>query len=323
MRVAVTGAAGFVGRALLQAAATAGHETVALTRRAGPVAGAAHTVTITGLDDADALRRALDGCDAVVHLAARVHVMRREGAEGAARFAAVNVEGTRAVRDAALAAGVRRLVHLSTAKVHGEGGGAPYRDADPLRPQGAYAGTKADAERLLGATDPARLGWTILRPPLVYGPGVGGNFRRLLQLAALGARLPLPLGGLDNRRSLVAVDNLADAILVALTHPAAVGRAFVVGDAESPSTSELLGRLGAALGRPVRLWPLPRGLLRAAFTAVGRGGEAARLLESFEVDASGIRAALEWRAPLTLDEGLARVAAWWRTARDAPGGADG
>lgn len=319
MRLAITGAGGFVGRALLRAASAAGHETVALTRATAPVAGAGTTVTCAGLTDRDALRRAFAGADAIVHLAARVHVMQAEGRDGDARFHEANVEGTRAVVEAATASGARRLLFVSTAKVHGEGQAVPYRGSDALRPVGGYARSKAEAEAVVAAVDAGRLGWTILRPPLVHGPGVSGNFRRLLHLATLGARIPLPFGALDNPRSLVAVDNLADLMLHALRSDAAIGRAFLVSDDEDLSTTELLRRLGRALGHPVRLFGVPMGVVRGTFGLLGRGADADRLVGSFTVDGSAVRSELEWTAPLTVDAGLALVAQWWRSRgrRDA------
>lgn len=314
MRIAITGAGGFVGTALIRAATNAGHEIVALSRSTASVTGAGSTVSVSGLDDRAGLRRAFDGADAVVHLAARVHVMRAEGPEGDVRFRVANVDGTRTVMEAAQASGVRRFVHLSTAKVHGEGKPTPYRESDPLAPVGSYSQSKVAAEAIVSAVDAARLGWTILRAPLVYGPGVGGNFRRLLRLASLGARVPLPLGDLDGRRSLVAVDNLSDLILRALHHDAAVGRAFLVSDDEDLSTTELLRRLGLALGHPVRLVGVPAPLVQAALRLLGRGAEAARLIGTFTVDSGAARHDLGWSAPLSTDAALAQVAQWWRSS---------
>lgn len=319
MRIAITGAGGFVGQALIRAARAAGHETVALSRTVARVPGADDTVRVSGLGDRAGLRRAFAGADAVVHLAARVHVMRAEGPAGDLLFGAANVDGTRVVLEEAQVSGVRRFVHLSTAKVHGEGRAAPYRETDALAPVGGYSRSKAESEALVSSVDSARLGWTILRPPLVYGPGVGGNFKRLLQVASLGAHVPLPLGALDNRRSLLAVDNLADLILRCSSSDAAIGRAYLVSDGEDLSTSELVRRLGDALGRPIRLVRFPEALVKAALRMLGRGAEVGRLFGSFTVDSDAVRRELGWHAPLTVDAGLAQVAQWWTSGGRARG----
>lgn len=313
MRIAITGASGFVASAVLKAARAEGIDTIAITRGPQGIADATRLAVVARYERS-ALARAMEGADAVVHCAARVHVMRDEGEAGRDAFQRVNVDGTREVVAAASQAGVARFVHLSTAKVHGEGRPAPYRPEDPLSPAGPYAASKAEAERLLRTEAPPGVGWTILRPPLVYGPGVGGNFRRLLRLADVAARVPLPLGGLDNSRSLVSVGNLAAAILRAIRTDAARGRAFLVSDGEDLSTTGLLRRLGAALERPVRLFSVPGPMLTAAFAVAGRRRESQRLFESFRVDPSTL-----WETvgppPQSVDDGLRAVADWWRASR--------
>ncbi len=309
LRIAVTGASGFVGRALLRAGAEAGHAMIAVSRQRPD--GAAEFRAIAGLDDAAGLARAFAGVDAVAHCAARVHVMHHEGADALARFRAVNVIGTRAVLTAAQGAGAKALAVLSTAKVLGEGtGGRALRDSDPLAPEGAYARSKAEAEELV-AREAGALPWCVVRPPLVYGPGVGGNFRRLLRLADLAATVPIPLGGVRNGRSLVYVDNLCDAILRVLTDQRAHRGRFLVSDGAPVSTADLLRRIGEARGRATRLVRVPPALLRTALRLVGRGAEAERLLESFTVDDSAIRTTLGWSPPVTPAEGVARTVRWW------------
>jgi nucleoside-diphosphate-sugar epimerase len=313
MRIAVTGASGFVGRAVLQAGSAVGHEMVAVTRAAAIEQGVP-VRRIRDLADADGLRAAFDGMDAVVHLAARVHVMHAEGAGALERFRAVNVDGTRAVLEAARGAGVGRLAVFSTAKVLGEGRHARVlRDDDPLQPEGAYAESKAEMERLVA--EASDLSCVILRPPLVYGPGVGGNFRRLLQLARIAAIVPLPLGSVHNRRSMVFVRNLADATLHALVDVRSRGRAYLVSDGEDLATTALLERLGRHAARPVRLLPCPPSLMRRMLMLLGRGAEADRLLESFAVDSSAIDRELGWRPPHSVDEGLAETVRWWQAER--------
>jgi nucleoside-diphosphate-sugar epimerase len=313
MRIAVTGASGFVGRAVLRAGSAGGHEMVAVTRAATTEQGVP-VRSIRDLADTDGLRAAFAGVDAVVHLAARVHVMHAEGAGAIERFRTVNVEGTRSVLEAARSAGVGRVAVFSTAKVLGEGRHARVlRDDDPLQPEGAYAQSKAEMERLVAAT--ADLSCVILRPPLVYGPGVGGNFRRLLQLARIAAIVPLPLGSVHNRRSMVFVRNLADATLHALVDVRSRGRAYLVSDGEDLSTTALLERLGRHGARPVRLLPFPPSLMRMVLTPLGRGAEADRLFESFAVDSSAIQRDLGWRPPHAVDVGLAETVRWWQDGR--------
>lgn len=319
MRIAITGASGFVGTAVLEAARRRGHQTVALTRREQAVSGADVTTRIKGIDDEPSVRKALEGAEAVVHLAARVHVMVERSPDALALYERENVEGTRVVLASAIAAGARRFVAMSTAKVHGEGGGTPYVERDPLAPVGPYSSSKREAESCV-AESGSGIGWTILRPPLVFGPGVGGNFRRLLALAQLSARVPIPFGALDNRRSIVNVRNLADAALHCLEDPRAIGARYLVSDDEMLSTSDLLRRLGKALGIRPLLVPVPAAILKAVLRTIGRGAEAERLLESFAVDSSRIRRELAWVAPFTVDEGLAETAGWWlaRAASEGP-----
>lgn len=313
MRIAVTGATGFVGRALLREGVAAGHAMLAVTR--GVRADlAVEARAIRDLSDRPGLLSAFAGVDAVVHLAARVHVMHAEGADALERFRAVNVEGTRAVMEAARACGAHRLVILSTAKVLGEGREERVlRDGDPLDPEGAYAESKAEMERLVAAS--SANDWTLLRPPLVYGEGVGGNFRRLVQLARIGASVPLPLGALRNRRSMVYVGNLAHAVLHSLRDERARGRAYLVSDGEDISTTDLIRRIARAAGRRVRLVPLSPVMLRAALRGIGRGAEADRLLDSFAVDSGAIRRELGWSPPFSLDAGIAETMRWWQGVR--------
>ena len=204
-------------------------------------------------------RAALAGIDAIVHLAARAHVLRDSSADAHALYRAVNTLGALRLAEAAAAAGVRRFVFLSSVRVHGERStGAPFTEASPLVAQDPYGRSKAEAERGLAALAAAgRLEPVILRPPLVYGPGARGNFARLVRLVARG--VPLPLGAVRNRRSLIFVGNLVDAIVRSLDDPAAAGETFMVSDGEDVSTPELVRRIARALGKPARLVPVPAG----------------------------------------------------------------
>jgi nucleoside-diphosphate-sugar epimerase len=316
MRVLVTGASGFVGSAVLPALRAKGHMVRAAVRREADC-DADEQVRVGDLSpDAD-WRDAVRGIDAVVHLAARVHVMHDTSPDPLAEFRRSNVEGTLALARAAAAAGAKRMVFLSSIKVNGEATtDRPFTERDAPAPKDPYGVSKAEAEAGLArvATE-SGLELVVLRPPLVYGPGVRANFLRLVRLADRGA--PLPFGAVDNRRSMVFVGNLADAIVRCVEHPAAAGRTFLVSDGEDLSTSDLIARLAKALGKRATLVPVPPALMRAAARLLGKSAEADRLLGSLRIDSSALRASLAWQPPFTVDEGLAATAAWYRSAQHA------
>lgn len=310
MKVLITGADGFVGSALLPALSLRGHAVRAAARRPLPHADSVAVGDIALDTD---WSQALKGCEAIVHLAARVHVMRDSAADPLAEFRRVNTQPTASLARAAADAGVRRLVFVSTAKVLGES--SPRRgfsDSDPPAPADPYAISKREAEDELRAIAAnTGLEVVILRPPLVYGPRVGANFMRLMRW--IDARRPLPFGNVANRRSLLYVGNLASAIAAALEHPHPIDGTFLVCDDESVSTPELARRIATALGRDPRLWKLPPSFLRLAGLVTGRGAELDRLLGDFALDASGIRNILRWTPPFSLSQGLAATAAWYRS----------
>jgi nucleoside-diphosphate-sugar epimerase len=250
----------------------------------------------------------LDGVDAVVHLAAIAH---RAASEADIRR--INFDATLRLAESA-AGSVRRFVFLSSVKVHGEDSGVEaYSEAAPLRPEDSYGRSKLEAEHAL--TDLAvRSGMelVLIRPPLVYGPWVKANFLRLLGWIDSG--LPLPLASVRNRRSLIYLGNLIDAIARCTEHPSARG-AFLVSDAEAISTPELVSRIARALGRPPRLIPAPPALLRLAGTIAGRADEVRRLTGNLVVDPSRARRVLDWEPPYALDQGLAETARWFRSKR--------
>lgn len=257
---------------------------------------------------------ALRGIDSVIHLAARVHMMRDPAPDPLAEYRHVNVDGTRALVQAAAEAGVRRVVLASSVKALGEGGDAVYTDASTPMPADPYGISKAEAERIvLDEGTRAGIEGVVLRPPVVYGPGVRANVARLMALIDRG--LPLPIGRVNNRRSLVFVGNLADAFVRALDHPRAPGHAFLVADGPPLSTPDLVRRLGRALGRPARIFPVPVSWLRFAGSVTGKCADVNRLVESLEVDDAGIRKQLGWVPPFTLDEGLAETARWYLDPR--------
>jgi nucleoside-diphosphate-sugar epimerase len=318
MKVLVTGATGFVGQALCSQLARRGHEVRGSTRWTSDMAapGAGTTVAVGEIGPTTDWTAAVEGMDAVVHLAARVHMLEDAAADALAEYRRINVEGTRSLAAAALRAGVRRLVFLSSAKVHGERSARPFTEMDVPNPEDVYAVSKLEAEAALEQSlAGGQTQWTILRPPLVYGPGVRANFLRLLRAVARG--VPLPLAGIDNRRSLVYLGNLVDAIEACLEAEAAAGRTWLVSDGEDLSTPELVRRLARALNQSARLVPVPVRLLRLAGALSGRVAAVDRLVESLQVDATAIRAVLQWTPAYSVDQGLLETARWFRTPQAA------
>jgi nucleoside-diphosphate-sugar epimerase len=287
MRIVVTGATGFIGRALCPVLAARGHEVVALERGASG--------DLTAFAD---WSRVLSGADAVVHLAAIAH---RRGVDEV-RLRAVNVDVPVALGRAAAEAGVR-LLFMSTVKVHGEETrAAAFQEASAFAPADAYGRAKADAELALQSIDGLKL--SVVRPPLVYGPGVGANFLNLMRAVARG--WPLPFAGIDNRRSLIYSGNLADAVARCVETPAAIGRAYLVSDGAPLSTPALCRAMGAALGVPARLFRFSPSLLELA-------SPLRKLTRSLEVDDRALRRELAWLPPHALAGGLLATAAWFRS----------
>lgn len=314
MRILVTGATGFVGRVLCDTLEAQGHQLVRALRRAGapPLPGIADVVVgeVDGRTDWSA---ALQGVDAVAHLAARVHVM-RDTPDGAAQHQQVNAEGTARLAAQAFAAGVRRVVFLSSVKVNGEGRARPYGIDDTPAPVDPYGRSKLEGEqRLFAAAHSAGGEAVVIRPPLVFGPGVKGNFARLL--AAVERGLPLPLGAVDNRRSLVSVWNLCDLVTTCLAHPEAPGGVFFAADERDVSTPELIELIASGLRRRAHLWRVPIPMLRLPFAAIGRAGEIDRLVESLCVERRAAAERLGWRPPVSLAVGIERTAQAWLAAR--------
>jgi nucleoside-diphosphate-sugar epimerase len=308
--VLVTGAYGFVGVRLCKLLVERDWRVVAGHRgRTSPAAFPGVTPAYLPLSsEPDRWHHSLRSIDCVVHLAAHVHQMGHRRATDAA-YEEINVGGSRFVAEQAARAGVKRFVLLSSAKVNGEGSNSrTFRAEDAAEPRGAYARSKASAEAVIREIC-ARTGmeFVIVRPPLVYGPGVRGNFPRLLRLAERG--WPLPLGSIANRRSLVGVGNLADFIATCMTHPQAAGRVWMVTDGEDVSTPDLIRRAAGFMRRPARLLPCPPAILKIVAKLIGRGAEAARLCDSFALDAAPARDILQWKPPMSVDEELERTVA--------------
>lgn len=305
--VLVTGATGFVGSYLCRVLAEPGWTVRAAVRRQAHVPGAVEQAVVGDIDANTDWSSALEGVGAVVHLAARVHRMGDRAQDPLKEYRLVNVEGTRHLADSSAAAGVRRFVFVSSIKANGEEDPLPYTEDRPPRPVDPYGVSKWEAEQALwGVARASGLEVVVLRPPLVYGPGVRANFLSLMRLVQLG--LPLPLKSIRNRRSFIYVGNLADAIGRCLVHPAAAGRTYLLSDGEAVSTPELMRRLATAMGTHARLVPCPPALLHGAAKLLGKVGTASRLLGSLEVDMTRIQGELEWTPPFRMEEGLRRVA---------------
>jgi len=303
----VTGASGFVGSRLVQRLQELSCDVVSCVRTQGRVQSGRVVGDIHGSTDWSTF---LKGASAVIHTAARVHVMDDKSVDPLLEFRRVNVDGTANLALQASAAGVRRFIFVSSIKVNGEATqeGHPFCADDLPAPEDPYGISKHEAELALREIA-GRTGMevVIVRPPLIYGPGVKGNYAAMMRWLAKG--LPLPLGSVvQNRRSMVALDNMVDLLLTCTYHPAAADQTFMVSDGEDLSTADFLRRLGQAMGKPARLLPVPVYLLRFGAGLIGKGNEAQRLLGSLQVDISKTRELLDWTPPISVDEGLRRAA---------------
>lgn len=294
-RILVTGAAGFVGTALCRTLRARGHQAVACVRAAREP----DQVTVGDLGHGTDWRAALAGCDSVIHLAARVHVMSDQDADPLRAYRAVNLDATMNLARQAAELGVRRFVFVSSIKVNGESTGAvPFRATDVPMPCDPYGISKLEAEvalRQFGQDSGMEV--VIVRPPLVYGPGVKANFLNLMALVRLG--LPLPFGRVRNARSMVALDNLVDLLILCCHHPRAPGGVFLVSDAHDLSVAELVRAIAGAMGKNQWLLPVPPGLMRRAAGLLGKGAVLDRLLGSLQVDIAVTQAVLGWKPVVT------------------------
>ena len=260
--------------------------------------------------------KAFENADVVVHLAGRAHVMRETQKDPISEFRKVNVDGTQSMVQSALRYGVQRFLYISSIKVNGEETkGRAFTADDPPGFVDPYGQSKWEAEESLKEiTKGSTLEWVIVRPPLVYGPGVRGNFLSLLNLAYRG--IPLPLGSVRNRRTLVSVYNLCDLLCVLVDHPAAANQCFLVGDTEDLSTPDLIRAVGTALGRSPRIVAFPPSLLLKFSRLLGKEGVMQRLCSSLIVDRQKTSVFLDWRAPLSFNDGLQRTAEWFLASRE-------
>ena len=312
-RVLITGADGFVGRHLEQMLIQRGVTLRAAVR--GRAERGAHVCAVGDIGPQTAWSAALEDVQAVVHLAARVHVLHDLARDPRSEFMRVNAEGTAALVRAAAAAGVRRFVYVSTVHVLGkETVEAPFQASSPPNPQGAYAESKLAGEVAARSAAGSKLQVVVIRPPLVYGPGVRANFLRLLHWVETG--WPLPLGSVQNRRSLVNVWNLCDLLVKLIEHPAAADRVWLVSDGVDLSTPELVRRIAEAMARRPRLLPVPVALLRVLGRFTGLQNQIAQLCNSLAVDATPAREQLGWSPPVALSAALDSTVGWYLAQRN-------
>lgn len=304
--ILVTGAGGFVGTAVVAELTRRGMSYRAVTR--APREG---FFCIGDIDPRTDWTAALDGVDAIIHLASRAHVMNETVADPAAHLRSVNVDSTMNLASQAIKAGVKRFVFISSIKVNGEATklGRPFTAEDPPCPQNPYAQSKHDAEQglfALAKESGSDFEVTVIRPPLVYGPGVKANFATMMDWVNRG--IPLPLGSVNNKRSFVFVGNLADLIILSAIHSKAAGQVFLVSDGEDISTTELFKKMALALGRPSWMMPLPTPLLNLGAAMIGQRAITSRLTDSLQVDVTKTRELLGWEPRKSVSEGLRQTA---------------
>lgn len=307
LSILVTGAGGFVGRNVLGRMLQDGREVACTLRNKSSQDVGMKKWYVPDIAKNTSWGDIVSGVSVIVHCAARVHVMSDAVSDPLSEFRRVNVEGTLNLARQAAASGVKRFIFISSIKVNGEAtyAGRSFGPSDMPAPEDPYGISKLEAERgLMHLADETSMEVVIIRPPLVYGPGVKGNFASLIKLMRKG--FPLPLGAIHNKRSLVGVDNLVDLVIRCIDHPAAANQVFLAGDGEDLSTTELLRGLAEAIGSPARLIPVPAGLLSLGAAVLGKRAVAQRLLGSLQVDISKARDLLGWEPPVSVKEGLRR-----------------
>mgnify|MGYP000327232155 FL=1 len=305
MNILLTGATGFVGSRLADLLLhRTSHQLTSAVRRQGTVV-CGQEVVVDSLNADTDWSKALLSQEVVIHAAARAHVMSDQASDPIEEYRKVNVEGTLNLARQSVESGVKRFVYISSIKVNGEqtAPGRPFTERDALAPSDPYGVSKMEAEEgLMELARNTELEVVIVRPPLVYGPGAKGNFASMLNLVT--RQLPLPLGSVNNKRSLVALDNLVDLIITCVEHPAAANQVFLVSDGQDVSTTELFRAVARAMGKSSRLLPIPASVLVIGAAVLGKKAVAQRLLGSLQVDISKARDLLDWEPPLTLEEGL-------------------
>jgi nucleoside-diphosphate-sugar epimerase len=309
-RVLVTGANGFIGRKVCAELPQFGFRALAVVRKPDQVSQveAVEYLGLGNIDEHTDWMAALAGVDCIVHLAARVHVMEDTSQDPLAEYRRVNVAQTMNLARQAAVAGVRRLVYISSIKVNGEATpvGQPFTAEDEPNPQDPYGVSKLEAEQaLLKLADETGLEIVIIRPPLVYGPGVKANFLAMMRVVARG--VPLPFGALDNYRSLVGIDNLASMIITCLCHPAAANQIFLVSDGDDMTVAALLRKIAGYLESPMVLIPIHKWVIKAISYLIGKEQYANRILGNLRVDITKSQVLLDWLPPKSVDAGLEEV----------------
>jgi len=307
MNILLTGATGFLGSVLVRALSRRKDMSLAVALRTQKPSLCSTTHVVGGCSSDTDWSAALAGQLVVVHALARAHIMKDEVPDPLAEYRRVNFDGTLNLARQAAAAGVKRFIFISSIKVNGEATalGRPFTANAVPAPEDPYGISKLEAEQgLMQLAAETGMEVVIIRPPLVYGPGVKGNFASMIKLVDKG--IPLPFGAVDNKRSLVGIDNLVDLIIRCIGHPAAANQVFLAGDGADLSTTELLRGVGRAMGKPARLFPVPAGMLQLGATLLGKKAMAQRLLGSLQVDISKTCELLNWKPPYTVEEGLRR-----------------
>jgi nucleoside-diphosphate-sugar epimerase len=318
LRVAVTGANGFVGRELTRQLLAKGYTVIGLVRNRVVLPefdGMPYTQLEVGENAVVAdWEKVLQHVDVIFHLAARVHKMKDDSPDVLAVYRKENVALTATITNAAVASGVRRLIFLSSIKVNGEStDDVPFRVDDRPNPRDAYAISKYEAEQvLLNTASMGRMESVIFRPPLIYGPGVKANFLRMLKWVDKG--VPLPLVWVRNRRSMIYLGNLVNALVVSASHPSVINKTYLISDIEDLSTPDIIRTIATALGRKARMWPMPGYLLRLLAYMVGKKEEVERLLGSLQIDSSEFCKDTGWKPPYTFAQGIGATVEWYRGA---------
>lgn len=309
MQILITGANGFVGSALSIRALSDGFTVHGAIRSKINLHSGIQPYVVGDINTQTNWLNALAGCSYVIHTAARVHVQVDSNEKELQEYRKVNVDGTLSLANQAIAAGVKRFVFISSVKVNGESSayGHPFTDRDKPRPVDAYGISKMEAEiALMELASRSSMDVVIIRPPLVYGPGVKANFRAMIKLLSLG--IPLPFGSINsNKRSFVSIDNLVDLTLKCLTHPNAKNKVFLVSDGNDLSTTELLRHISTFLNKKIFLVPIPVSILTWLFNFIGRKEIGEKLLNSLQVDIETTRRTLDWSPPVTVEEGLKKT----------------
>lgn len=305
MKILVTGASGFVGNFVCTELSRLNHNVVRTYRAQQDIPFGMKSVFINSLENDVNWSNALEAVDIVIHLAARVHVMHEFVIDPLAEFRKVNVKGTLLLAIQSAKAGIKRFIFISSVKVNGEltSLGKPFTENDPVNPQDAYALSKFEAEQgLLKIAQQTGMQVVIIRPPLVYGPGVKANFASMIR--TLKRRLPLPFGKIYNKRSFLYIDNLVSLIVRCIDHPAAANQIFLISDGVDLSTTELLLECAGALGVKAKLLPIPQRWIEVGAKLVGRHNMVQRLCGNLQVDISKANDLLGWTPPVSVKEGL-------------------